>query len=772
MHPDVLSHKLHAKGAILTTTEVASIVTTLARWGAVGSEEEARELLALMTVPAHALPRQDWAAGPLAALPPSKPRAVASQTGRLTPVLPPAPSTPLVGRAPEVAAAKAALADCRLVTLTGPGGIGKTRVALAAAAGLASRFSDGVAFADLAPVDMPSLLAVTLARAVGLQPQSVAAEGQLAAALSSAELLLVADNMEHLTSEAPLLGRLLAAAPGLRLLVTSRIPLRLYGECQLRIPPLDVSGPGAAPGGAAVELFLSRVRAAGVLAPEGQELAAVAEICAAVDGLPLAIELAAAQTRLYPPHAVLARLTARQPLLTTELRDVPARQQTLGATLDWSYALLPPAAQGLFASLGVLTGPFDPAAAAALRPGESEAAVTAALAELADHSLADVIPGDPPRFRLLETIREYALARLAEAGQETSTRERHLQHYRAVAEAAQCDQDGPRLTASLGWLRDNLDNVHAALQFAGDRAEADGAWLDHGLRLAVATATVWRLQGSLAVGSFHLERLLALDDRLRASSLATRARALLEAAGLACFRGHYPRTDALARQALAECQVLNDLPGQSRAHRYLGEAALALGDLATAESHIACQVALAERARDSWALADARNMLGTLLRYQGRHNAATAQLRAALRLAHALGDLDVKAAVLNSLGEVARDAGQPTRALRLFRAALRTRLQIGGSRGMAYDLEGIAAATVFCGEPRSALICLGAARALRETASTPLPPAEQTILGMVLEAPLAALGQAEQDDAIREGRDLPLASIIAIALGRDHASDD
>ena len=253
VHPDVLSHKLHARGAVLTSADVTAIVTVLAGWGAVGSQAEARALLALMGVPPGT-----WADGPLGALPPGYPgQPPASQPGpepagrglSLVPL--PWMLTSLVGRAAEVAAVAAAVAGGRLVTLTGTGGTGKTRVALHAARELAGRFADGVAFADLAPVGDPGLLAVSLARAVGLTPQSAAtAEGQLAAALRPARVLLVADNMEHLIEQTPLLGRLLAAAPGLHLLVTSRVPLGLYGEHQLRVPPLrlpDQAGPANTP---------------------------------------------------------------------------------------------------------------------------------------------------------------------------------------------------------------------------------------------------------------------------------------------------------------------------------------------------------------------------------------------------------------------------------------------------------------------------------------------------------------------------------------------
>ena len=283
------------------------------------------------------------------------------------------PLTPLVGRAAEVTAVTAAVPGCRLVTLTRAGGTGKTRVALQAAA-------------ELAPVSDPDLVAVTLLRALGLTPQSAAtAEDQLAAVLRPARVLLVADNMEHLIEQAPLLGRLLAAAPGLHLLVTSRVGLGLYGEHQMRVPPLRLPDHAArAASSEAVQLFVQRARAVTPgFGPRGEALAATAAICAALDGLPLAVELAAAKIRLYPAQALLPQLQARLPLLVGGPRDMPQRQQTLRATLDWSDALLSPGARDLFARVGVFAGPFDAAAAAAVCGAADQLAVTERLAGLA-----------------------------------------------------------------------------------------------------------------------------------------------------------------------------------------------------------------------------------------------------------------------------------------------------------------------------------------------------------------------------------------------------
>ena len=365
----------------------------------------------------------------------------------LRPAALPAPATGLIGRERERTEVAAAVTASRLVTLTGVGGTGKTRLALQLARDLAGTFADGVAFIDLAPVRDPELLATAVARALGLTPASaLAAEAYLAEALRDRELLLVADNLEHLLDETPLLSRLLAAAPALRILATSRMPLHLYGEQIFRVPPLplpEVSSSGPA-GSEAVQLFLERARAVSAgFDPDAGEMTAVAEICAALDGLPLAIELAAARVRLYRPQALLGLLRSRLAVLTGGPRDLPHRQQTLRAALDWSHALLAPDAGRLFAQLGVFAGPFDAEAAVAVSAEPDPGRTQEYLADLADQSLLEVTAGDQPQFRMLQTVREYALARLAEAGELDPMRRRHLAHYLTMARDRPGGHGGP-----------------------------------------------------------------------------------------------------------------------------------------------------------------------------------------------------------------------------------------------------------------------------------------------------------------------------------------
>jgi tetratricopeptide (TPR) repeat protein len=458
-------------------------------------------------------------------------------------------------------------------------------------------------------------------------------------------------------------------------------------------------------------------------------------------------------------------LQARLSLLTGGPRDLPRRQQTLRATLEWSDALLSGAAHELFAHLGVFGGPFDAAAAAAVcGTAQPAAEVTERLAELAEHSLLEITPGSVPRFAMLATVREYALARLAETGSADLARDRHLHHYLALATRARRQMVGPAEGEWLDRLEAEFANIRAALDWARARAEADSSSLEDGLRLAIAAGLVWRRRGSMAEGALYLEHLLALDTRQGAAAPGTRAWALLEACALACLRGDYSAAVDLGRQGLELCEKIGDLPGLAWAHRYIGEAALAAGDLAAAESCFNDQLALAQQARDSAGEASARNMVAQVFRYQGRYRDATAHLRRALGIYQAVADRDGTATILNSLGEVARDSGQPSQAWFLFRRALDEHQRVGSKRGMAADLEGLAAASALTGSGRDALTYLGAAQALREENGSALLPAEQAILKRLLGTSLASLTQREREHALAEGRNRPLDQVIAQAL--------
>lgn len=775
LHPDVLSHKLNGSdGAVLTVADAVGLVTVLAGWGTVASREEAEQLLILAGAARQTIAVQAWASPVLAALPAgegvSAPSAPVPRP-RLAPAPPPAQATALIGRERELARVAAALTVSRLVTLTGVGGAGKTRLAVQIAADQASRPPDGVAFVALAQVGDPELLAVSIAAALGLAPPSMAAgEDHLATAVAERNLLLVLDNMEHLLEGVPLLSRLLSAAPALRILATSRTALRLSGEHIVRVPPLSLPGdnPAAPPQDSeAVRLFAARAEAVSPgFADQPGDVPAIAAICTCLDGLPLAIELAAARVRLWPPQVLLPMLQSRLQLLTGGPRDQPARQQTLRAALDWSYRLLTEPGQDLFRRLGVFAGPFSAAAAAAVTAAGDVDDILARLTELADQSLLEITPGATPLFRLLQTVSEYASARLAEAGEETDARRRHLAYYVQLAEDVRRQfPAGPKTPELLDTLQTALPNIQAALDFACQQAAEDSVSLDEGLRLATAAGPLWRWGSRFAEGGLQLSRLLAAGSpRQRGTNTPARARAVLEACDLARVSGDYEQAADLGRLAIEMCRQLGGDRDLARAHRVAGDAAVAVGDLARAAPHLEQAIALARQAGDLILQAEASNVLGQLDNQAGRRVEAGRLLRQAVRLYRAAGEPDWAAGVLHSLAETERDSGHAALAHRLYVIALRQVGESGNQRGIAYDLEGLAAIAAGKGEPHRALVLLGAAEVLRAEIGAPLPPADRDRLAAAMQPALATLTPEQQRAATMTGRTQPIAATIASAM--------
>jgi predicted ATPase len=517
----------------------------------------------------------------------TRPGRAAAGGGPLAGALP-VPATPLVGREQEAAALEGLVArdGVRLVTLTGPGGVGKSRLMIEAARRLGPGFADGVRFVELAAVSTADLVAPAIAAGLGLSTSAGQLTADLQAYLRSRRLLLALDNFEQVIRAAPLLAGLLAAAPGLVVLATSRAVLRLSGEHEFAVAPLPVPPAGAAadPEGlrryAAVALFAERAQAA---APgfelTGGYAAAVAEICRRLDGLPLAIELAAARVRLLPPPALAARLDERFSLLTGGARDLPARQQTLRNTLDWSYGLLSAEEQALFARLGVFAGPFSLAAAEAVgagSPGEGQTAgaepVMDTLGALVDSSLVrPQTRRDQPRFALLETIRAYALDRLREGGDWGPAHDRHAAYFLALAEPADEDLAGPGQLAWLDRLETEHDNLWAAMSWLAGHGP-----LEQAVHLSLVTGRFWWLRG-------HTAELARLGDDFVAGSKDMppdqHALALTQAGFIIIANGDPARGQQLLEQALPLYKQDNERPALSVTMNALALAVL--GHLAT-----------------------------------------------------------------------------------------------------------------------------------------------------------------------------------------------
>ncbi len=768
LHPNVLSHKLNGHGqATLTTREVVGIVTTLADWGALPSREDAKGLLHLGGVRPHAAEAL-WKQPPLSVLPadavaaPGPPAARAPRQGNLKLAPPSVPTPSLIGRERERAEVAAALDAARLVTLTGVGGTGKTRLALQVAADVADRYADGVAFVSLSSVRDPALLPTAIAAACGLSPSTAdEAEVMIIDVLNNRHVLVVVDNLEQLVEGTPLLSRVLAAAPGLRVLATSRVPLRLYGEQTLRVPPLSLEGDG----GDAVRLFIARARAARRdFEPGPYELRTIAVICAALDGLPLAIELAAAKVRLYSPTELLPLLDSRLALLHGGPRDVPDRQQTLRAALDWSYTLMSPSAQHVLACLSVFAGRFDVAAASAVSDEADEYVTRELLTELHDQSMIEAGTTSDPRFALLQTVREYASARLAESGGEDAAEQRNLRHHVLLAAALQDDIAGAAHGQAISTLERAYPNIRVALDFAGRHGRTDESSLVDGLRLAAAVGPMWSLRGPLAEGRLHLERLLAVEDERPIADVGVRAAAALTLAAQGCYAGDYEMAAARSERAIELFSQLDDQQGLARAYRYRGESSYSRGDLAAARGLFERSLAAARRSGDAALEASAANMAGQLARDEGRLHEASTLLRRAVSIFQVAQMTSAVPAALHSLGEVERDVGHAQTATDMFCAALRIGATIGNMRPIAGAFEGLASMASIAGDHERALTFAGVAWATRDQVGSRLPPVDVRALEVVLAPTLNLFSVPDRDAVLSRGRSVPLPDAISAAM--------
>jgi predicted ATPase/class 3 adenylate cyclase len=693
----------------------------------------------------------------------------------------PVQATSFLGRDDEIAEVSALLESSRLLTLTGPGGTGKTRLSLQVAASVADRFPDGVTFVALGSIEQVDLVVPTIAREVGV-PDAGGAQPmeRLVAHLRDRRALLVLDNFEQILGAAPAVGDLLAGAPGISILVTSRSPLHVYGEHEYPVPPLDVPDPTRLPPLAvlsqyeSVALFVDRARA-GMPSFEvtNENAPAVAEICYRLDGLPLAIELAAARIKLLTPQAILDRLGQRLTLLSGGARDLPARQQTLRGAIEWSHDILDDGDRRLFASFSVFVGGATVEAIEAVC-AEPDLDVFECLASLVDKSLirrgSSVADGEA-RFTMLDTIREYALERLAERGRVEDLRTRHAAWYLDLAERAAEPVMGPDKRLWLDRLEEEHGNLRVAHAWLVERGVADEA-----MRLVGALWRFWQMRGYLAEGLDRARAAIALPTAEEHPECL--AKALDAAGGIAYWMGEGPTASEFYERALAIQRRLGNRSGEAWTlyslaftYTYWGnptEKRFRPEDLARAREHMQDAIRIYREIGDRLGMGRALWGDANVIWTQGppADSPEFAEARSdafeALEIFRDVGDTFMIGWCTYTLGLTDLRLGDLGMARERLSAALRIFHDAADVTGYALVLDAIALQAERTGDRQRAATLSGAVSRLEQRSGTGLNPPNRAIFGF---NPEELRDDPATKAAWEEGASLTVEEAIAVALG-------